>query len=90
MDRGAASYQRFIDGDNSGLVELVETYNDSIVFYINGFVNNVFVSEDIAADTFTELKWVTPTTQYAAPEFRSQEPGARMFFAYASSSLLTS
>ena len=55
IDRGAASYQRFIDGDNSGLAELVEMYNDSIVFYINGFVNNVFVSEDIAADTFVEL-----------------------------------
>ena len=55
MDRGAACYQRFIGGDNSGLEELVEMYNDSIVFYINGFVNNVFVSEDIAADTFAEL-----------------------------------
>jgi len=55
MDRGALCYQRYISGDNSGLEELVEMYNDSIVFYINGFVNNVFVSEDIAADTFAEL-----------------------------------
>ena len=55
MDRGAACYQRYIDGDNGGLEELVEMFNDSLVFYINGFVNNVFVSEDIAADTFAEL-----------------------------------
>ena len=55
LDRGAACYQRFVGGDDSGLEELVEMYNDSIVFYINGFVNNVFVSEDIAADTFAEL-----------------------------------
>ena len=55
MDRGAACYQRNIDGDNGGLEELVEMFNDSLVFYINGFVNNVFASEDIAADTFAEL-----------------------------------
>jgi len=55
MDKGAACYQQFVDGDKSGLEKLVEMYNDSIVFYINGFVNSVSVSEDIAADTFVEL-----------------------------------
>jgi len=55
MDRGAECYHRYIDGDISGLEELVEIYNDSVVFYVNGFVNNVFISEDIAADTFAEL-----------------------------------
>ena len=55
LDRGAECYQRFINGDNSGLAELVEMYNDSVIFYINGFVNSIFASEDIAADTFTEL-----------------------------------
>jgi len=55
MDKGASCYQRYLDGDNSGLEDLVVEYNDSIVFYINGFVNNIATSEDIAADTFVEL-----------------------------------
>ena len=48
-------YQRYLSGDKSGLDELVEMYNNSLIFYINGFLNNISVSEDIAADTFIEL-----------------------------------
>ena len=55
MDVGAMCYQRYLNGDNNGLQELVEMYNYSLIFYINGFVNNISVSEDIAADTFVEL-----------------------------------
>ncbi|MCL2216419.1 MAG: RNA polymerase sigma factor [Defluviitaleaceae bacterium] len=55
MDKGALCYQRYLSGDNSGLDELVEMYNNSLIFYINGFANNIAVSEDIAADTFVEL-----------------------------------
>lgn len=55
MDKGTSCYQRFLDGDNSGLEELVTEYNDSLIFYINGFVNSIAVSEDVAADTFAEL-----------------------------------
>ena len=55
MDNGAVLYLRYLDGDNDALEKLVETYNDSLIFYINGFVNNISVSEDIAADTFVEL-----------------------------------
>jgi len=55
MDNGANFYQRFLDGDNSGLEELVKMYNNNLIFYINGFVNNITISEDIAADTFAKL-----------------------------------
>ena len=55
MDIGATCYHRFLEGDNSGLEQLVEMYNSSLVFYINGLVNNVATAEDIAADTFVEL-----------------------------------
>jgi RNA polymerase sigma-70 factor (ECF subfamily) len=55
MDMGAICYQRYLSGDDSGLEELVLMYNDSLIFYINGFINNVSVSEDVAADTFVEL-----------------------------------
>jgi len=55
MDKGALCYQRFLDGDNTGLEELVTMYNQSLIFYINGFAGNITVSEDIAADTFADL-----------------------------------
>jgi len=55
MDNGAILYQRYLNGDNDALEELVKTYNDSLIFYINGFVNNITVSEDIAADTFFKI-----------------------------------
>lgn len=55
MDNGASSYRRFLQGDNSGLEEIVEMYNDSLIFFVNRYVNNVYEAEDLAADTFFEL-----------------------------------
>ena len=55
MDDAAILYRRYLEGENDALEELVKMYNDSLIFYVNGFVNNISVSEDIAADTFVEL-----------------------------------
>ena len=55
MDNGAILYQKYLDGDNDALEELVKMYNDSLIFYINGFTDNITVSEDIAADTFFKI-----------------------------------
>ena len=55
MDNGAILYQRYLNGENDALEELVRIYNDSLIFYINGFVNGITVAEDIAADTFVEI-----------------------------------
>ncbi len=55
MDNGAGSYHRFLEGDKNGLEEIVKMYNISLIFFINGFVNDLTASEDLAADTFLEL-----------------------------------
>jgi RNA polymerase sigma-70 factor (ECF subfamily) len=55
MDNGASSYNRFLKGDKSGFSEIIEMYNKSLIFFVNGFVKNLSVSEDIAADTFLVL-----------------------------------
>jgi len=55
MDNGASSYHRFLKGDKSGLEELVEMYNDNLIFFLNGYVNNITVAEDLAAETFFEI-----------------------------------
>jgi RNA polymerase sigma factor (sigma-70 family) len=55
MDNGASSYHRFLEGDSSALEEIVELYNKKLILFLNTFVNNLAVAEDLAADTFLEL-----------------------------------
>ncbi len=49
-DRGAVCYKRFLDGDESAFEEILNDYRDGLTFFINRFVNNVDVAEDIAAN----------------------------------------
>ena len=55
MDNGASSYHRFLAGDISGFEELVRTYGDKLLFFINGFVKDLAAAEDLTEDTFMEL-----------------------------------
>ncbi len=55
MDSGAASFRRFLDGDESGFDEIIGLYHDSLIYFINRYVNNFATAEDLAADTFMEL-----------------------------------
>jgi len=55
MDNGASSYRRYLDGDESAFREIVKDYFDSLLFFINRYVNNAAVAEDIALDVFTQL-----------------------------------
>ena len=55
MDNGASSYHRFLEGDNSALEEIVELYNKKLILFLNTYVTNLAVAEDLAADTFLEL-----------------------------------
>ncbi len=55
MDMGKSAYDRFLDGDRSGMEEIVRQYNNCLIFFINGYVKNLAVAEDLAADTFCKL-----------------------------------
>ena len=55
MDNGASSYRRFLDGDESAFDELMEELFRGLVFFINGFVQDIHTAEDIAIDTFSDL-----------------------------------
>ena len=55
MDNGAGSYRRFLDGDDTGLEEIVKDYKDGLIFYLNGFVNNLSVAEELMEETFFKL-----------------------------------
>ena len=55
MCTGAESYDRFLNGNKTGMQELVELYRDGLILYINSFVGNIDEAEDVAEDVFVEL-----------------------------------
>lgn len=55
MDNGASSYRRFLDGDDKGIVEIVGDYKDGLILYLNGYVNNIFIAEELTEDTFFRI-----------------------------------
>lgn len=63
MDNGARSYRRFLDGDDTGIAEIVGEYKDGLILYLNGYVNNIFIAEDLAEDTFFRL--ITKKPRYS-------------------------
>ena len=55
MDNGASSYRRYLNGDEEAFREIVKEYFDSLVFFIDRYVNDYPAAEDIALDVFTQL-----------------------------------
>jgi len=55
MDKGADSYYRFLDGDESGLYELIRDHKDGLILYINSIVSNMHTAEELAEDTFVKI-----------------------------------
>ncbi len=56
MDNGASSYHRFREeGNESGLIEIIRDYKDGLILYINCFVDNIHIAEELAEDTFVLL-----------------------------------
>ena len=60
MDNGASSYRRFLDGDDQGIAEIVGEYKDGLILYIQHYVGNIFVAEELAEDTFFRLMTKKP------------------------------
>ena len=55
MDNGASSYRRFLNGDDNGIVEIIKDYKDGLMLYINSYVKNIHIAEDLMEDTFVRL-----------------------------------
>ena len=55
MDNGASSYRRFLDGDDNGIAEIVGDYKDGLILYLNVYVNNLYIAEELTEDTFFRL-----------------------------------
>lgn len=55
MDNGAGSYRRFLDGDDEGIVEIIRDYKDGLILFLNGYVRDIGLAEELAEDTFFRL-----------------------------------
>ncbi len=55
MDKGTQWYAQYLDGDEQGFVEIVRTYRDGLMVYINGFVHNLSLAEELTEDVFVKL-----------------------------------
>lgn len=60
MDNGASSYRRYLDGDDTGITQIIKDYKDGLTLYINGYVNNIFIAEDLMEETFFKLATKRP------------------------------
>ena len=55
MDRGFDLYQRYLEGDEKALDDLIKIYRCSLTAFINGFVKDYNTAESIMIDVFVEL-----------------------------------
>ncbi len=55
MDNGASSYRRFLEGNEDGIVEIIRDHKDGLMLYLNGYVQNIHIAEELTEDTFVKL-----------------------------------
>lgn len=55
MDNGESSYRRFLDGDESAFGELLDLYSENLIFFINRYVGNVAIAQELSEDVFVDL-----------------------------------
>ena len=55
MDNGASSYRRVLEGDDDGIVQIIKDHKDGLMLYLNSFVQNIHLAEDLTEDTFVKL-----------------------------------
>lgn len=52
---GAQYYREYLDGDDSALAQIIRLYKDGLILYLNGYVKNIMVAEELAEETFVKL-----------------------------------
>lgn len=55
MSADAKRYRDFLGGDNDALAELIRDYKDGLVFFLNSYVHNPIVAEELMEETFVRL-----------------------------------
>ena len=55
-----ANYRRWLDGDETGLEELMEQYGSPLTLYISGYLHDVHEAEDLMIEVFAYLHTKKP------------------------------
>ena len=55
VNRDKKNYQAFVNGDNKAFEALVIEYKDHLIYFINRFVQNITIAEDLAQDVFVDI-----------------------------------
>ena len=55
MDRGAESYRSYLNGDDDGLRQLIEAYRTPLQLFLQTFVRDAALAEDLTQETFLRL-----------------------------------
>lgn len=66
MDQSANDYQCFLKGDPEGLARIIRDHKDGLMLYLNSFVQNLTVAEDLTEDTFVKLVLKRPRFKSAS------------------------
>lgn len=61
MDSGIRNYRRFLAGDDNGIVEIIKQYKDGLMLFINSYVHNISIAEELTEDTFYRLAIKKPS-----------------------------
>ena len=60
MGHAVDSYRRFLQGDDSGLAEIISDHKDGLILYLNGFVNDLNAAEELTEEVFVKLVMKRP------------------------------
>ena len=55
MDKSAKDYEKFRLGDVEGLSNIIRDHKDGLILYLNGFVQDISVAEELTEETFVQL-----------------------------------
>ena len=52
---GKDYYQKFLAGEEQALSEIIRMYKDGLLLYLNGYVNDLSLAEELTEETFVKL-----------------------------------
>lgn len=52
---GKRYYQKFLSGEEAALAEIIRIYKDGLMLYLNGYVNDLSLAEELTEETFVKL-----------------------------------
>lgn len=54
-DFGEITYYQYLNGDKEKFKVLIEYYGANLIYFINSYVNNIDIAEDLMEETFCDL-----------------------------------